>query len=122
VPIYIPDDKFLLHLRQRDPGGVLSQLSVYQVLGLSTDHLPASDPYRVHDPAVIRWWLERSDYGPRGELSEIVRFSSFEHLSELLATQDNEALSERMRQSNIVRRDAVVAAWEQVIESVWGRS
>ena len=122
VPIYIPDDTLLLHLRQRDPGGVLSQLSVYQVLGLSTDHLPAGDPNRVDDPAVIRWWLERSDYGPRGELSEIVRFSSFEHLSELLATQDDEALSERMRQSNIVRRDAVVATWEQVIESVWPRS
>ncbi len=95
---------------------------MYQVLGLPTDHLPAGDPNRVHDPGVIRWWLEKSDYGSRRELSEIVRFSSFEHLSELLATQDDEALSERMRQSNVVRRDTVVTAWEQAIESVWGRS
>ena len=122
VPIYIPDDKFLLHLWHQDPDGVLSQLSMYQVLGLPTDHLPAGDPNRTHDPAVIRWWLDKSDYGPQRELSEIVRFSSFEHLSELLATQDDEALSERMRQSNILRRDAVVTAWEQTIESVWGRS
>jgi hypothetical protein len=122
VPMYIPDDKFLLYLWHQDPDGVLSQLSMYQVLGLPTDHLPAGDPNRVHDPGVIRWWLEKSDYGSRRELSEIVRFSSFEHLSELLATQDDEALSERMRQSNVVRRDTVVTAWEQAIESVWGRS
>ncbi|MHB1510719.1 MAG: hypothetical protein ACYCST_15550 [Acidimicrobiales bacterium] len=122
VPIYIPDDDFLLRLWQQDPGGVLNELSMYQVLGLPTDHLPEGDPNRVHDPDVIRWWLEKSDYGPRRELSEIVRFASFEHLSELLATQDDEALSERIRQSNIARRSAVVAAWEQTIESVWGRS
>jgi hypothetical protein len=122
VPIYIPDDRFLLHLWHQDPGGVLSQLSMYQVLGLPTDHLPVGDPNRTHDPGVIRWWLDRSDYGPHRELSEIVRISSFEHLSELLATQDDEALSERMRQSNIVRRDTVVASWERVIEWVRGRS
>jgi len=54
---------------------------MYQVLGLPTDHLPAGDPNRTHDPGVIRWWLDRSDYGPRSKISEIVRFSSFEHLS-----------------------------------------
>jgi hypothetical protein len=122
VPIYIPDDEFLLQLWHQDPVGVLSELSMYQVLGLPTDHLPAGDPNRVHDPNVIRWWLERSDYGPGRALSEIVRFSSFEHLSELLGTQDDEALSERMREANISRRAAVVAAWEQAIESVWPRS
>jgi hypothetical protein len=81
VPIYVPDDKFLLDLWHQDPDGVLSQLSMYQVLGLPTDHLPAGDPNRTHDPGVIPCWLARSDYEPRRELSEIVRFSSLEHLS-----------------------------------------
>lgn len=120
VPIYIPDDELMLHLWHRDPGEVLSQLSMYQVLGLPTNHLPAGDPNRTHDPSVIRWWLDRSDYGPGRELSEIVRFSSFEHLSELLAHQDDAELSDRIRQSNISRQAAVVAAWEQVIASLWG--
>jgi hypothetical protein len=122
VPIYIPDDKFLLDLWHDDPGGVLSELSMYQVLGLPTDKLPAGDPNRVHDPDVMRWWLNRSDYGPQGELSKIVRFSSFQHLAELLATQDDEVLSEMMRQSNVIRRDSIMTAWEQVINSVWGLS
>jgi hypothetical protein len=122
VPLYIPDEEFLLNLWQEDSGGVLSELSMYQVLGLPTDHLLPGDPNRVHDPDVIRWWLERSDYGPRGDLSEIVRFSSFEHLTELLAAQDDEALSEQMHESNITREGAVTAAWAQLIESVWERS
>jgi hypothetical protein len=121
VPIYLPDDDFLLDLWCLDPGGVLSELSMYQVLGLPTDHLPVGDPNRIQDPSVIRWWIERSDYGPQGELSNVVRFSSIEHLSELLATQDDEAISESMRASNIVREGAVIQSWEQAIESVWGR-
>ena len=122
VPIYIPDDKFLFDLWCKNPGDVLSELSMYQVLGLPTDKLPAGDPNRVCDPDVIRWWLERSDYGPQGELSKIVRFSSFQHLTDLLATQDDEVLSEMMRQSNVIRRDSIMSAWEQVINSVWGLS
>jgi hypothetical protein len=121
VPIYIPDDKFLFHLWHQAPAGVLSELSMYQVLGLPTEHLPAGDPNRVHDPDVVRWWLERSDYGSRKELSEIVRFSSFEHLADLLATQDDGLLSEKMRESNISRRKTVVTAWEKAIELIWGR-
>lgn len=122
VPIYIPDDKFLLNLWRNNPDDVLSEVSMYQVLGLPTDKLPAGDPNRVHDPDVIRWWLNRSDYGPQGELSKIVRFSSFEHLSDLLASQDDQGLSERMRRSNGIRQDLIMTAWEQVINSVWGLS
>jgi hypothetical protein len=120
VPLYVPDDDLLLDLWQRDPAGVLSELSMYQVLGLPTDDLPPGNPNRVHDPDVIRWWVDRSDFGPGRELSEIVRFSSFEHLADLLATQDDETISEGMRQSNLGRRATVLAAWEQLIERVWG--
>ena len=91
VPIYIPDDRFLLHLWHQDPGGVLSQLSMYQVLGLPTDHLPVGDPNRAHDPGVIRWWLDRSDYGPpignSPRSSDSRRSSIYRSCSRLRATK-----------------------------------
>lgn len=119
VPIYIPDDEFLLNLWRHDPNGVLSELSMYQVLDLPTEALPAGDPNRVRDPEAIRWWLDRSDYGPKGELSQIVRFSSFGHLTDLLESQDDEELSDRIRRSNLQRRELVTSAWGQLISSAW---
>ena len=122
VPLYIPDDDLLLSLWQQDSSGVLSELSMFQVLGLATNRLRPGDPNRVHDLDVIRWWLEKSDYGPRRTLSEISRFSSFEHLRELLATQHDEESCDRLRQSNIARQREAVASWAQTIELVWGRA
>jgi hypothetical protein len=122
VPLYIPDDEFLIDLWQKEPRGVLSELSMYQVLGLPTDQLPADDPNGVHNDGVVRWWVERSDYGSERELSEIVQFSSFEHLSDLLASQDDWAISERMRDSNVVRRNAIVPAWAQALDWLRART
>jgi len=115
VPVYFPSDELLCEWSRAERPGVLSELSMYRVLGLDPTGLEPGNPNRFQDEETVRWWLARSDFATGATLGGAIRFSSEEELAALLADQDDTEVSARMRVVNEVRRAEAVAGWSEVV-------
>lgn len=119
VPHFMPSRRYLgtLH-RQHLREGVLSQLSYNQVEGLppgSAIPVDGMDPNDYTNTDVMMEWMKLADFFDPEQMPHIVQFESFDHLRELLASTDLEAVSHRMRLHNKSRRDAIVASWRETL-------
>ncbi len=115
VPIFIPDDRFLVELRGRYPQAVLSQLSFRQVAELDPSVVAWDDPNKVDNPEVLHWWLDRADFAAHGALTGVIRFGSFNELADLLRSCDVEAIAETYRATNRARERTALAQWESLL-------
>jgi hypothetical protein len=116
VPMYFPSDELLGEWSREERPGVLSELSMYRVLGLDPTGLEPGNPNRFQDENTVRWWLARSDFAEGATLEGAIRFSSVEELAALLADQDDIEVSARMHAVNEIRRAEAVAGWSEVVD------
>lgn len=61
VPVSVPSKEFLKVISEKY-SGVLSELSYFQMQGLSVEHLAKNDPNNYLSPNFQDWWLERADF------------------------------------------------------------
>ena len=115
VPVYFPSDELLAEWYRAESPGVLSELSMFQVLGLDPAGLEPGNPNRFQDEDTLRWWLARADFAAGATLGGAIRFSSVEELAALLADQDDTEVSAQMRAVNEVRRAEAIAGWSEVV-------
>ena len=119
VPHFVPSPRHLetLH-RQHFRDGVLSQLSYNQFEGRPPGSaIPADgrDPNDFANTEVMMTWMRLADFFDPDNMPHIVQFDSFDHLRELLATTDVEAVSHKMQVHNASRRNSIVASWRETL-------
>jgi hypothetical protein len=117
VPIFVPNERLLMELHHQHPGAVLSEISFYQIRHLDQSQLAANDPNKTTAPSVLRWWVDRADFSPGGELREVSRFGSIDELSHLLRTSDVASISERYRENNVEREQRVLSQWSSLLQN-----
>jgi hypothetical protein len=61
TPVAVPGPRLIKELASID-GQVLSELSFFQVKGLSPKTLESGDPNNFESPLFLNWWLDRSDF------------------------------------------------------------
>lgn len=113
MPIYVPSKKFLKKLTASYPGEVMCHLSFSQVVGGNAALRPSSgiDLNDIHDPSVLEWYLDRADFYSQEWMPEMRQFESWTHLDHLLATDDQQAISERMKTAREDRQRRIRALW-----------
>jgi hypothetical protein len=113
APIYVPDRAFLKELMADYPEDVLSQLSFSQV----TKHPAAARPGRrnlndLTDGDVVDWYLDRADFYDLVWMPHIRLFESWEHLDDLLASDDAFAISSQMKEEREPRLRRIAELWD----------
>lgn len=113
APVYVPDRAFLKELMHEHPGDILSSISFCQVTGKTPARRPASglDLNDTADERVVDWYLDRSDFYDRTWMPHVRRFESWEHLDELLSSDDPGETSAAMAAEREDRLQRIDALW-----------
>jgi len=115
IPIYVPNRSFIKELMADYPAEVLSQLSFSQVTGRPAARRNGGlDLNDTSDEAVVDWYLDRADFYDREWMPHIRQFESWEHLDDLLATDDPHAISAAMADERPERLRRIAARWDQL--------
>jgi hypothetical protein len=113
APVYVPARVFLKDLMQRHPADVLSSLSFCQVTGKPPARRPARlDLNDTTDERVVDWYLDRADFYDDTWMPHVRQFESWDHLDELLATDDPREISARMADERPERLRRIAALWD----------
>jgi hypothetical protein len=115
APIYVPERSFLKELMAKYPADVLSSISFCQVTGKPParrgEGLDLND---VEDERVVDWYLDRADFFDGEWMPHIRRFESWEHLDDLLASDDPQATSAAMLADRPGRNARIAALWDEL--------
>jgi len=115
VPTYVPTRAFLTRLRTEHPRDVLGTLSFCQISGCPPARRPDGlDLNDTADERVIDWYLERADFYDPQWMPRIRQFESWEHLDELLASDDPEMTSAQMAAERADRLSEIGALWDEL--------
>lgn len=115
VPTYVPTRSFLTRLREQNPRDVLGTLSFCQITGRAPARRPSGlDLNDTDDSRVIDWYLERADFYDSEWMPRIRQFESWEHLDELLASDDPETTSAQMVAERTNRLSRIDSLWDQL--------
>lgn len=113
APIYVPERSFLKRLMAEHPGDVLSELSFSQVTGKpAAARVGQLDLNDAGDEKVIDWYLDRADFYDDEWMPHVRRFESWEHLDDLLETDDQHAISSGMVADRPGRNSRIEALWD----------
>ena len=115
VPTYVPTRAFLTRLRDEHPGDILGTLSFCQITGRPPARIPNGiDLNDVDDERVLDWYLERADFYDPQWMPRIRQFESWEHLDELLASDDPEETTAKMAAERAGRLADIDALWDEL--------
>jgi len=79
IPVTIPSKKLLIDLHSKYKG-VLSELSYYQIRGLSTTGLSSDDPNNFESDQFLDWWLDRADFYNNELMPNVRIISGFDEI------------------------------------------
>ena len=114
APVYVPSRDFMKQLMAEHPDEVLFQLSYAQIEGRparppSAGFLDLND---LGDETVVDWYLDRADFYDDEWMPRIRRFDSWEHLDELLDSDDQLAISRWMAAEKPERLGRIAELWD----------
>lgn len=113
VPLYVPNRAFLKTLMRDHPSEVLSSISFSQVTGRSAAPRPGRiDLNDIRDESIVDWYLDRADFYDAEWMPHVRQFESWEHLDELLATDDPHAISAQMADEKPDRLGRIAKLWD----------
>jgi hypothetical protein len=81
TPVAVPSHRLAAELAAEDPT-ILSELSYFQVRGLSPASLPEGDPNDFSAPGFLEWWLARADFYDADLMPNIRIINDLSDLSE----------------------------------------
>jgi len=123
IPMFFPTPQFLLELYQQYPkDGILSEISWNQVLNLppgSYISADKDDPNLYNNIDVIKKWIMHSDFYNTETLPHIQYFGSFDEMEHILNVSDVQSISANMRKQNILKRQKVYEAWNNIIKAYY---
>lgn len=115
APIYVPSRSFVKELHAHHPADVLGNLSFSQVTGHPAARRVAGlDLNDTSDDAVVDWYLDRADFYDDEWMPHIRQFDSWEHLDDLLESDDPQAISAEMSAERPVRLGRIDALWDEL--------
>lgn len=115
APIYVPSRSFVKELHAHHPADVLGNLSFSQVTGHPAARRVAGlDLNDTSDDAVVDWYLDRADFYDDEWMPHIRQFDSWEHLDDLLESDDPQAISAEMAAERPVRLGRIDALWDEL--------
>jgi hypothetical protein len=122
IPLLIPSISFMRKLhKEHYKGGVLSQLSFNQVLGLPPGSaIPVSgpDPNNYNDTDIMMDWIRLADYFDDENMPYIIHFESFDHLRAIIDDLDVISVSGSMRNYNVLRKKRATASWQAILQEL----
>jgi hypothetical protein len=122
IPLLFPSRTYMKelyagHFRQ----GVLSEISfasIAKLPAMSAIGAPSPDPNAYTDVDGIMEWVELADFYDEDNMPYVTYFDSAEHLADLTASVDFNAISRKMGVYNVSRRARVHAAWSRVVDEL----
>ncbi|HSX13421.1 MAG TPA: hypothetical protein VLE96_03265 [Chlamydiales bacterium] len=117
VPLFFPSKDFMRALRGMYSGRILSAISYYYLYSVAPPNVPG-DLNHTYDPQVLNFWLDSADFYDEENMPYIQYFDSYDHLKTLLETVDCQAISKKMAEHNVKRREMIFKKWEKVIQNI----
>jgi hypothetical protein len=82
VPVYVPSQELIVQLRN-EFSGVLSELSFYEMSGLSVEGLTEENPNNYLSSNFVNWWVRRADFYDPWLMPNVTVFYSWDELQRL---------------------------------------
>jgi len=122
IPLFCPSVDFMIELYKEHKNSVLSELTWNQTFKLKQgSSIPCNlenDPNMFENIEIMKRWIQKSDFYNKEWMPHIVYFDSFQDLSQKLSTTNVEAVSEEMKNFNIVRKDRINNLWKKKLEKI----